>query len=367
MANPYNPQNPANPNYFGGRNEYLKLIKEKIEGSISYKRSSGILVYGYRGIGKTSMLYKIAAEAEKVGKNIIVYRRLGSTTTDKDLYRLISEEVIEAVRKNSAIKSIIESVKDNVSRVHTPLLDLDIKTEIEKSSYYLWQKVRDGIAGMDFIMIEIDDADYLSSEALGELKSIVEAQSKTPLLLVVSGGESFEEKLDKDYSPIARIFSGASFNLGSFTLSEIREVLQEPVKGTDTNWSEEAINKVNDLSNGYPYLVQCIAAASYIENGVITKERVEERLKVALEIGKPWLNNEIKTASDSDISSFFRIAKLNKQDFTSAELLNEGISAVYVGRLVRLKVIKKISRGRYKLIKAPIIAYYHMLVRGIEA
>ena len=37
----------------------------------------------------------------------------------------------------------------------------------------------------------------------------------------------------------------------------------------------------------------------------------------------------------------------------------------YVGRLVGLDVLRKVNRGRYKLNKAPIIAYYHALERQI--
>ncbi len=366
MPNPYSPQNHADPNYFGGREEYLRVVNNTIDSSVHYKRSSGVLVYGYRGIGKTSMLYKIKAEAETKGKNIIVYRRLGNTTTDKDLYRMISEDVIETVKRNSTLTEKLRSVAGKVSTIHTPVLDLDIKAEAEKSPYHLWQKVRDGIPGIDFIMIQIDDADNLSSEALGELKTIVEAQSEVPLILVASGGESFEEKLDRDYSPIARIFSGASFNLESFTPKEIKEVLEEPLKGTDTRWNEEGIEKVYDLSNGYPYLVQCIAWACYIESGTITQKDVEAKLKDALEVGRPWLNNEIRLASDNDIRSFFKIAKLNRRDLTSGELSSAGVDPVYVGRLVSLKILKKVSRGRYRLIKAPIVAYYHMLARNIN-
>ncbi len=112
--------------------------------------------------------------------------------------------------------------------------------------------------------------------------------------------------------------------------------------------------------------MQCIERACYKENRIITERNVEDGLKDALEIGRPWLSNEIKTASDNDIRSFFKIAKLNRRDFASSELASNGVDTVYIGRLVSLKILKKISRGRYKLIKAPIVAYYHMLFRGIK-
>lgn len=366
MANPYNPQNPADPNYFGGRKKYLEIVKERIESTVRYKKSSGILVYGYRGIGKTSMLYKIMAEAKIKWNCICVYRRLSSTTTDRDLYRIMSEDVIEEIKKEATVLDRLKDATGKISTIHAQIFDIDIRTEAEKSPYYLWRKVCDAVRDVEFIMVEIDDADYLSPEALGELKTIVEAQSKTPLILVASGGENFEEKLDKDYSPIARVFSGASFNLDSFTLSEIEEVLKAPVEDTDVGWDAQAVQKVHDLSNGYPYLVQCLAWACYIEKGVITAGQVEEKLTRALDIGRPWLSNEIRTASDNDVLSFFRIAKLNKRDLTSTDIMSQGVSAIYIGRLVRLKILKKISRGRYHLIKAPIVAYYHMLYRKIK-
>ena len=98
----------------------------------------------------------------------------------------------------------------------------------------------------------------------------------------------------------------------------------------------------------------------------INGKHVSECIKDALAIGKTWLNHEIQTASDNDIKSFLKIANLGSHDFTSSQLSNAGISPPYIGRLVGLKVIKKISRGRYKLMKAPIIAYYHALERGIQ-
>ena len=92
---------------------------------------------------------------------------------------------------------------------------------------------------------------------------------------------------------------------------------------------------------------------------------MKETLKTALEIGKPWLNHELTKASDQDITSFLKIIKANKPLLKSSDMQNSGVSPPYIKRLVKLRVIKKISRGRYILQKPPIIAYYHALKRGI--
>ena len=123
---------------------------------------------------------------------------------------------------------------------------------------------------------------------------------------------------------------------------------------------------MQELSGGYPYLVQCLASACYADGINIDAARVTDNIKNALATGKAWLSHEIPGASDNDIKSFLRIAEMHKSTFTSSEMSDSGIAPPYIGRLVGLKVIKKISRGRYKLNKAPIIAYYHSLERHLQ-
>ncbi|HIH09050.1 MAG TPA: type IV toxin-antitoxin system AbiEi family antitoxin domain-containing protein [Candidatus Diapherotrites archaeon] len=184
-------------------------------------------------------------------------------------------------------------------------------------------------------------------------------------MLVVSGGIEFESKLVDEYSPIARIFSGASFNLGEFNIEETKEVLEKPIENTETKWDDTGIKAVQKLSRGYPYLVQCLAKAAYLEKGTIDGFRVNGCLEAALELGKPWLNNEIKNASDEDVRSFFKITELTSETIQSSQMNELGISPPYIGRLVTHGVIEQISRGRYKLKKPPIIALYHSLKRGL--
>lgn len=142
--------------------------------------------------------------------------------------------------------------------------------------------------------------------------------------------------------------------------------MQNPLVGQSTHWSEDGLKEAHKLSRGYPYLVQCIASASYIEGGDIDAPHVKASLMAALNIGKPWLSHELETASDNDFRSFLKIAESGKTSFKSSELGDIGISPPYIGRLAGLGILKKISRGRYELVKPPIIAYYHTLTRGIS-
>jgi hypothetical protein len=369
MVNPYDPQSPANPNYFGGRQAILAVVKERLDKALVKKQSGGVLVYGYRGVGKSSLLAKITSLVSEdeayVQKAVVVYRRLSKTTSDTELYQIITETVAEHVEQR---KSVLEKLGSKISHAKMPCVEFSFDERWkEKTPYFRWVSFVQTAKDAGFVLVALDDADYLSTEALSELKTIVEGQAKIPVLLVVSGGIEFEERLVEDYSPVSRIFSGASFNIGEFELNETREALARPVAGTSTSWAEDAVLEVQKLSRGYPYLVQCLASASYSENAVISADKVRASSKAALDIGKPWFNHELGSASDNDILSFLKITKINKPVLKSSDMQNSGVAAPYIGRLVQLKVLKQISRGRYIVQKAPMIAYYHAITRGISS
>ena len=43
-----------------------------------------------------------------------------------------------------------------------------------------------------------------------------------------------------------------------------------------------------------------------------------------------------------------------------------GVLSTYIARLVRLGILRKRARGHYELRKAPVIAFYHLLRRGLS-
>lgn len=371
MSNPYDAQTPARPEYFGGREQVLKKLKDRIQIAKEHKKSGGILIYGHRGVGKTSLINKIISEVAGSENNpsdiLIINRRLARTTNDEELYRLLNEEIVQQVEKRKNFIERIKGMTKNVNSISAFNFAIETnKNDSGKSPYHQWKTHIENLKNAGLILIAIDDADWLSFEAIGELKTVVEEVSNTPILLTISGFIDFEEKLVDKYSPVARIFSGASFNIGRFSLEETKEVLIKPLANEQTKWEEQAMSKVHRVTMGYPYLVQCLASASYVENGIISEEKVKESIKMAISIGQSWLDHEIPDASDQDVVSFAKIAKLDKNMVQSTEISNAGVSPPYVGRLVKLKILKKLRRGKYCIEKSPMIATFELLKRELS-
>ncbi len=371
MPNPYDPQTPARPEYFGGREHVLNKVRERIAMAKEHKKSGGILIYGHRGVGKTSLINKIISEMagseDRPSDILIISRRLARTTNDQELYKLLNEELKQQVERR---KSLIERLKDAAKQVDgLTVFNIGLertKNDADQSPYHQWRDNIESLKNARLILIAIDDADFLSIEAIGELKTIVEEMSNTPILLTISGFIDFEEKLVDKYSPVARIFSGANFNIGRFNLEETKEVLNKPLINEKTKWDIKAVVAVQKVTSGYPYLVQCISSASYMENSEITEKRVMESIGQAVNIGKSWLDHEIPAASDQDVISFARIAKLDKDIVQSTEISRVGVSPPYIGRLVKLNILKQIRRGRYSIEASPMIATFELLKRGLS-
>jgi len=374
MPNPYDPQNPAKPDYFGGRIEALQIANERLDRAFRSNQSGGILVYGHRGVGKSSLLKKVSDIASKDDNDnpkntIIIYRRLSKTTSDSELYQILNEELLQKIEERKSVIDTLKKAGRSLNGINFFQFGVEFGKEMqEKTVYQKWKIYLNSLKNVDYVLVAIDDADYLSTEALGELKTIIEDSGKVPIILVVSGGIQFESRLVDEYSPIARIFSGASINLSRFSIEETTEVLTKPlIVEKNTKWDKDAIKEVQTYTYGFPYLVQCLASASYQENKSITHDRVKESTKAALSIGRSWLDNEIKSASDQDVQSFAKLVKLNKEIFKSSEINHAGVLSPYIGRLVKLGVIKKENRGRYSLQKSPMIAIYGMLKRNLHS
>jgi hypothetical protein len=371
--NPYAPGQPADPEAFAGRNELLRRFSDAIEGARQHHRSAAILLYGYRGSGKTSAIRKlraIAREAEPRAISVELPLRESAVSEVKLLLALLSEVRREA-RDQATIPDRLKMFLERITSLSLgPVgVTLSLPTGTENvNALTLWRECTSALDGIPFLLLCIDDAEALADDGLGTLKTIAEAQSPTPVVLVVAGGWELSDRLaEKLSSPVGRVFSGGQFDIGEFSRGETDDALNVPIArtGAPCHWTQDGRAKVHELSHGYPYLVQCLAYAAFQEGFAIDAESVEASLSAALGVASPWLKNECADASDNDIIAFLKVASTGEVSLRSSQIVALGIQSQYLGRLVRQQILKKVSRGHYELRKAPAIAYYHTLVRRI--
>ncbi|MDE1837933.1 MAG: AAA family ATPase [Euryarchaeota archaeon] len=374
--NPYDPQHPTPPDQFAGRALLIQRTREALDAASRYRRGTAILVHGHRGSGKTSALKKIRSLSEgALPGSIVVEVPLQESLSGDRLLEAVAEEARSFVRRKKLEGSRWHKVWDRLTRVQVSVLGTSVSVGKAPAGsptnpLTLLRETLSALAGVPLLLVTIDDAERLSPDAVRTLKSIVEEDSPVPILLAVGAGPELLHRLaSHDYSPVARIFSGAVFDMESFSAGETREALETPLKGRRgaDPWTAESIQRIHELSHGYPYLVKCLAYAAWQEGRALRAPDVDAAVPNALSVGAAWFERELQNASDGDVAAFVRLARSGKTTFRTKDILELGVNYAYVGRLVRLSVIAKVGPARYELRKAPVIAYFHELRRRLSS
>lgn len=369
---PYDPQRPSPPESFAGRARLVEQATAFLARARLQRTSAALLIHGHRGSGKTSALRKIEALAVEASPDALAIEiPLRQTSTEGALLRALVEEVSSHARRRRAEGNKWAKALERLASVSVDVMGSGVSVERaapsrDRNSLTLWSECLDALPRDTILTACIDDAEHLDEAGVGTLKTIAEARTPVPILLAVSAGPELMRRLaTPEFSPVARAFSGATFDMEAFTPSETREALDAALKAPHATgrWHGEAARRIHELSHGYPYLVKCIASAAYRDVATMTEEDVNRAVPRALEIASPWLEREIPRASDGDIKAFVKIAKSERTSLKSSEIIELGINSAYIGRLLHLDVLKNVAPGHYELRKAPVVAYYHELKR----
>lgn len=372
--NPYDPQRPTAPEAFAGREELVEWGAKALESARVRRASGAALVHGHRGSGKTSALRKIEAMARSSGlAPIVVEIPLHERSSDADLLDAIVEEIRSFARRNRSVSGRWRTLVSRLTSVQVSAFGAAVEvgsvpTPSPATALAAWRETLAALQGIRLVVICVDDAERLDAAGIGTLKTVAEAETPLPVLLVVGAGPEFLRRLaTHEFSPVARAFSGAVFSMAALTIPETGEALAAPLRAAHASgrWTTAGVARIHELSAGYPYLVKCLAHAAYAEGEEMGRADVDRAVPRALEVAAPWLDQEIPEASDGDIRTFARLVRSGAGPWQSREILELGINSIYIGRLCRLEVLKKVGTGRYELRKAPVVALFHELRRKL--
>lgn len=277
-----------NTNRFAGRKEYIKKSFLSL-----LSEGSNIAIVGDRGIGKSSLARQIINISK--GDNTLIDKleiyvdceldfltiyfacdefvssiedlliRL-LTTEDcllKWLYKIPKTEK-EVEKLNAGLNlNVIKGAAESTSESS---LDLIIK---EHKTVVIFQNVISFIVESnkfkDGILIIIDEFDKIKNVSgfASLLKSLATNVPKLKFCLV--GIASDIQSLLKEHGSIDRLFAGGVINLPSMTEDELTEVIGHAESSINNfiEFSDEALRKIIQLSNGHPYITHLIGKQAF--------------------------------------------------------------------------------------------------------
>jgi hypothetical protein len=373
VRNIFTPHSPINQTeFFFGRQKEVQSLIEQLSTPGQHS-----LLYGERGVGKSSL----ANVTSNVLLSKLVHGRLYQERCD-------SSTTFESLICN-ALKDV--NIDINIKQVESKSKDskkVDIKASIfgggisrEKetsesrngpSEYVSPSFAAESLIGLSGLLV-IDEADRLTKtkdkRKLAEfIKLLSDINAKFKVLIV--GVSETGEELIESHESISRCLRET--RLGRMSDQELKLIISEGSKRLDLSFRDDVLNKIVQLSAGYPHFTHLLALKcsedAVAENyKYIEMDHLKKAMKRAVEASEGSLKRTYDRAVRSHATDKYGIilnaaASLDKTEFNAAELRDaiyrragEEISQQslnnYFKKLVSSdssRVLQRIAKGVYR-------------------
>lgn len=258
VANPYAPGAGTPPPSLVGRDETLDQAEIALRRLKSARSSQHLLVTGLRGVGKTVLLGKLSAVAERVGYRVIRVEALSGDDSILSILRQarrIVEEFDAGAKVSRALKSI-ESVSLTVAGSGVSIERQAATPDREALADVVADVARAAADEELGIMVALDEAHTLDAHDLRRLIAGMHrcGQDGLPLYGVFAGLPNLIGEIARAATYAERMFSVA--DLGPLTPDQVVQAIVEPAAEIGVTWSSEAAERIVDESDGFPFFVQ---------------------------------------------------------------------------------------------------------------
>jgi hypothetical protein len=295
--NPFVPGSGLTPPHLVGREREVDAFDLIVARSRGGRASRSIVLHGLRGVGKTVLLNRFRAQAERAEWMIVEFeanetgagleaarRRLarGMALAARRLYR--GRAVTDAVRR--ALESITAfsvavggvsvgvDIAPAVGRADTGRIDVDLEEMLEDMIPALREQ---GIA----FAIFIDEMQDLDAELLTALLAVQHraGQREWPIYIVGAGLPSLPAVLSRARSYAERLFDYRE--VGALDARSASEALVVPVRRTGADFDADALELLVGAARGYPYFLQTYGQAAWelAIGRIITSEDATEAIE----------------------------------------------------------------------------------------
>ncbi len=257
VANPYAPGAGTPPPALVGRDAVIDIAEIALRRLRSARASQHMLITGLRGVGKTVLLGKLAALAERIGYRVIRVEALGGDDTIHSFLRQarrVVEELDGGIKVARALRSI-ESVSLTVAGTGVAIERQADRADREALSDVVTDVAAAAAEDLG-VMLALDEAQMLDRHDLRRLLAGVHrcGQDGLPLFCLLAGLPNLVGGVAKAATYAERMFTVA--DLGPLSPDQVVQAIVEPAEEIGVSWAPEAAEQIVDLSDGFPFFVQ---------------------------------------------------------------------------------------------------------------
>jgi len=284
--NPFKPNDIVHSGMFVGRLDELRVIERCLFQS-KMGNQQHFMIQGERGIGKSSLLFYVNHLAEgrirpMRGDNmkfVAISIDLGGCVSQSDIVRKVGRGLRQAIAQRKVLKEAAKGVWEWITnwevlgvKYNKPGADFDLEEVAEEFVNNLANFCDETSEEIDGLLFLIDEADRPGSETgLGSyLKLISERLTWRGCHKVVfglAGLPSLLAKLRDSHESSPRLFQ--TMLLEPLTIEERKRVVRIGIREANekncvqTEITEDAVNFLAELSEGYPHFVQQFAYSAF--------------------------------------------------------------------------------------------------------
>jgi len=364
--NPYTPDSGVKPPALTGRDKELAHLQSIITQVGQGGTERHVLITGLRGVGKTVLLNEFESMCTEAGWYADT-KELGRTTPLINLVMRIARTALLSMdakkRAGDHIRSALGALKSfelTFGGVASLKIEVDAAPGVADSGI-LSEDLRDLLlavgkaaeaVGLGFALIldELQNAAKVEYEAL--IMALHRAKQKALPVVFVGGGLPLLPALTTDAKSYAeRMFVFPK--IGALTPAAARSALVLPAERQAVQWHEDAIERVLELTEGYPFFLQEYGRRvwSQDEASVITLNDVEAaRPVVEADLDEEFYENRIGKLTASErryVSALAHLGDGPQQVGSIADLLGRTTTSLSPVRddLMRGAIVYSPRRG----------------------
>ena len=359
-VNPYRPGAGLMPTYLAGRQSDIAEMENLFEALCLNIPTQSVIFSGLRGVGKTVLINKLQEIAEEKGifcKHIEVEERNDFISQIASCSQAFLRKISTVEKFKSLIQKPLDAVKALVVSFDpdNKVFSLSLQEKELYTSTNLVQSLTDVFTTLGEIAAKtnspicffIDEIQYMKKEELSALIAALHRANQLgyPVMLVGAG-------LPKIYSMLSEVksYSERLFNykeIGSLDMDQCRDAICKPAKKLDVSYDEAAVEKIIDITKGYPFFVQqlCQIVFQKKKGNRIDISDVKDSISEFFDIlDSGFFKVRYERCTESDKKFIFAMVACNKLPCTISNVA-----------MIMNRQVKSISTARAQLINKGII------------
>ena len=348
LPNPYRPGAGMSPAYLAGRDNTINEAQNILQ-AINYGYSSrSVVYYGLRGVGKTVLLNYIENLADEMD---LPSEYMEIAERDRSFQYQMALHIYKLINRLSLLKNIESHIKKALSILKAFTIkygcdDISIEvnpangisdtgnlandmTELFLALGVIAQKQNKGV------VLFIDEIQYIKdSEFEALMEAIHRTNQKNYPIVIFSAGLPKIAKVAGDVKSYAeRLFD--FIEIDSLNNEEAKLALIEPAKRFQINYTDDAVNKIIEITQGYPYFLQeygkwvweCKKEESIIDIKIVNK--AYDKFEQSLDKAFFKVRHDRATAREIEfMTAMVACEKLPSSTKEIANIMGESIQAI---------------------------------------